>query len=94
MLLLLRGSAELGARRRPLDRACQVVPQVPPPLPSPRVSQGTMMGGLSGDSTSMSPLMFKTLSPKQLPSKPTTRGEAGVPGLNLDSVGSSDSPSL
>lgn len=53
-----------------------------------------MMGGLSGDSTSMSPLMFKTLSPKQLPSKPTTRGEAGVPGLNLDSVGSSDSPSL
>lgn len=28
MFLLLRGSTELGAWRRPLDRACTMVPQV------------------------------------------------------------------
>ena len=44
----------------------------PPPFPSPGgvESQGPRWGGLSGDGASaISPLMFKSLSPKQLPSK-------------------------
>lgn len=61
VFLLLRGSAELGARRRPLDRACQVVPQVRAlraSLPSPVPGVSSLRDRGRGDSVGTALLLF------------------------------------